>query len=123
MPQLSSALSSSSTVISPHQFYYATSQKSTAVTHSVVGQITAPNELNLVLGKTSRIEIYRITNEGLSPLCDIGINGRIGTMNIIRIAVSIYDDEEGTEGGIKRKIIDNNAGSTRIRSKFYGRRI
>ncbi len=74
---------------SSNQFYYATSQKSTAVTHSLVGEITAPKELNLVLGKTSRIEIYRITNEGLSPLCDIGINGRIGTMNIIRIAVSI----------------------------------
>jgi len=73
-----------------NQFYYATSQKSTAVTHSLVGHITSANELNLVLGKTSRIEIYRITNEGLSPLCDIGINGRIGTMNLIRIAVSIY---------------------------------
>lgn len=66
-------------------FYYATSQKSTAVTHAAVGTLTG--SLNLVLVKTSRIEIHAVTPEGLTPVCDVPVYGRIATMRIVRPAV------------------------------------
>ena len=65
--------------------YFATSQKPTAVTHAAVGTLTGV--LNLVLGKTSRIEIHAVTAEGLTPVCDVAVYGRIATMRIVRPAV------------------------------------
>jgi hypothetical protein len=67
--------------------YFATSQKATGVTHAAVGDFTAPADLNLVLGKTNRVEVYRITPEGLSAVYDVGIYGRISTLRLMRIAV------------------------------------
>ncbi len=68
-------------------FYFATSQKATAVTHAAVGALTAPGDVNLVLGKANRLEIYRVTQDGLAPVYDVGLHGRIGTMNLVRVGV------------------------------------
>ena len=36
--------------------YVVTAHKSTAVTHTVVGNFTSPTDLNLIVGKHTRIE-------------------------------------------------------------------
>ena len=36
--------------------YIVTAHKSTAVTHTVVGNFTSPTDLNLIVGKHTRIE-------------------------------------------------------------------
>lgn len=69
-------------------WYYATSQKPTAVTHAVVGELAGPGQYALVLGKTSRIEVHSITAEGLQPILDVPINGRIATLKTFRALVS-----------------------------------
>ena len=69
--------------------YFATSQKATGVTHAAVGAFTGPTDLNLVLGKTNRVEVYRITPEGLSAVYDVSVYGRISTLRLVRIAVSL----------------------------------
>jgi DNA damage-binding protein 1 len=67
--------------------YLATSQKPTGVTHAITGAFTGGRDLNLILGKTSRLEIHTITPEGLVPVTDVGLYGRIANMQLIRLPV------------------------------------
>lgn len=64
--------------------YSTTANKPTAVTHSLVGNFTGPDDLNLITAKTTQIEIHSIGEEGLTPLLDVGIYGRIECIRIFR---------------------------------------
>eukprot|EP00743_Colponemidia_sp_Colp-15_P005247 GILK01005646.1.p1 GENE.GILK01005646.1~~GILK01005646.1.p1 ORF type:complete len:1143 (+),score=205.41 GILK01005646.1:93-3431(+) len=64
--------------------YVVTAQKPTSVSHSLTGNFTGPNELNLIIAKSTRIEIYRMGPEGLQPILDVGIYGRISTLRLFR---------------------------------------
>ncbi|KAK1309389.1 DNA damage-binding protein 1 [Acorus calamus] len=64
--------------------YVVTAHKPTAVTHSCVGNFTGPHELNLIISKCTRIEIYLLTPQGLQPMLDVPIYGRIFAMELFR---------------------------------------
>ncbi|KAF4379378.1 hypothetical protein F8388_013596 [Cannabis sativa] len=64
--------------------YVVTAHKPTNVTHSCVGNFTAPNELNLIIAKCTRIEIHLLTAQGLQPMLDVPIYGRIATLELFR---------------------------------------
>ncbi|KAI3824589.1 hypothetical protein L1987_06052 [Smallanthus sonchifolius] len=64
--------------------YVVTAHKPTNVTHSCVGNFTGPQELNLIIAKCTRIEIHLLTPEGLQPLLDVPIYGRIATLELFR---------------------------------------
>jgi len=61
-------------------FYTSTVQRSNAVTHAVTGHFTSANELNLILAKTDRIEIYLVTPSGLKLLLEENIVGSIAAL-------------------------------------------
>ncbi|GAM28062.1 hypothetical protein SAMD00019534_112380 [Acytostelium subglobosum LB1] len=62
--------------------FVSTVQKPTAVTHTATGNFTAHNERNLVVGKATKIEIFTLTAEGLKPVLDVSIYGRIASMKM-----------------------------------------
>ncbi|PFX32002.1 DNA damage-binding protein 1 [Stylophora pistillata] len=64
--------------------YVVTAHKPTAVNAAVVGNFTAPDDLNLIIAKNTRLEIHVVTPEGLRPHLDIGIYGRISVMELFR---------------------------------------
>lgn len=64
--------------------YIVSAQKPTAITHAVVGNFTAPGDLNLVLAKTNRIELLSITPAGLKPFREVPIFGRIAAVKAFR---------------------------------------
>ncbi|KAJ4810268.1 DNA damage-binding protein 1 [Rhynchospora pubera] len=64
--------------------YVVTGHKPTNVTHSCVGNFTAPNQLNLIIAKCTRIEIHLLTPHGLQPMLDVPIYGRIATLELFR---------------------------------------
>ena len=64
--------------------YVVTAQKPTAVNAAVVGNFTGANDLNLIVAKNTRLEIHLVTPEGLRPLLDVGIYGRISEMELFR---------------------------------------
>ncbi|XP_063230961.1 DNA damage-binding protein 1 [Bacillus rossius redtenbacheri] len=64
--------------------YVVTAHKPTAVTACVTGNFTAPNDLNLILAKNTRLEIYLVTPEGLRPLKEVGIYGKVAVMKFFR---------------------------------------
>lgn len=61
-----------------------TAHKPTNVTHSCVGNFTGPQELNLIIAKCTRIEIHLLTAQGLQPMLDVPIYGRIATLQLFR---------------------------------------
>ncbi|EFA82352.1 UV-damaged DNA binding protein1 [Heterostelium album PN500] len=63
--------------------FVSTVQKPTAVYHSVTGCFTSPNERNLIISKGTKLEIFTLTPEGLSPVLDVNIYGRISDMRIL----------------------------------------
>lgn len=85
--------------------YVATAQKPTAVTHSLVGHFTDADDVNLVVAKGTRFELHTVTAEGLQPVFDVGVYGRIATMLLFRPAVSVstrlrrWSSRSATENG------------------------
>ncbi|XP_065081415.1 DNA damage-binding protein 1 [Ochlerotatus camptorhynchus] len=71
--------------------YIVTAQKPTAVTACVTGNFTTSSDLNLIVAKSSRLEIYLVTPEGLRPIKEIGINGKIAVMKLFRPAEALKD--------------------------------
>ncbi|XP_031628469.1 DNA damage-binding protein 1 isoform X2 [Contarinia nasturtii] len=66
--------------------YIVTAQKPTAVTACVTGNFTSEDDLNLIVAKNSRLEIYLVTPEGLRPLKEVGVYGKIAVLKHFRPA-------------------------------------
>ncbi|KAL3677290.1 hypothetical protein R1sor_027238 [Riccia sorocarpa] len=73
--------------------YVVTAHKPTNVTHSCVGNFMGPQELNLIIArvpltlsskKCTRIEIHLLTPQGLQPMLEVPIYGRIATLELFR---------------------------------------
>ncbi|GAB6033172.1 DNA damage-binding protein 1a [Chamberlinius hualienensis] len=64
--------------------YIVTAHKPTAVTTCVTGSFTSPDDLNLILAKNTRLEIYVVKPEGLRPVKEIVIYGKISKMKLFR---------------------------------------
>ena len=51
---------------------------------SVSGNFTSSSDINLIMAKTTRLEIHLITPDGLRPLLDVGVYGRIAVVKLFR---------------------------------------
>lgn len=51
------------------------------------GNFTSPHDLNLIVAKNYRLEIYLVTPEGLRPLKEVGIYGKIAVMKLYKSGV------------------------------------
>jgi hypothetical protein len=71
--------------------YVVTSQKSTAVNHSIVCQFTSSDDTNLILSKGSHLEIHSFREEGLVAQFDLGLYGNILSIDKYRPASSTKD--------------------------------
>lgn len=59
--------------------------------HNIVsptGNFTSETDLNLVIAKNSRLEIFLLSPEGLKPIKEVGIYGKIAVLKLFRPAVS-----------------------------------
>nr|CAG4647642.1 EOG090X00HD [Moina brachiata] len=65
-------------------YYTVTAHKQTAVTSCVTGNFTSSTDLNLVVAKNHRLEIYLVTPEGLRPIKEVGIYGKIAVMKLFK---------------------------------------
>lgn len=52
------------------------------------GNFTSPTDLNLLVAKVSRLEMYLVTPEGLRPMKEVGLYGRVAKMKLFRPPVS-----------------------------------
>lgn len=71
--------------------YIVTAHKPTAVTACVTGNFTSPLDLNLIVAKDTRLEIYLVTPEGLRPIKEIGLYGKVAVMKLFRPQNDVKD--------------------------------
>ncbi|XP_067655980.1 DNA damage-binding protein 1-like isoform X1 [Haliotis asinina] len=64
--------------------YVVTAHKPTSVNACVTGNFTSPDDLNLIIAKNTRMELYVVTPEGLRPVKEVGIYGKIAVMELFR---------------------------------------
>ena len=64
--------------------YIATAHKATAVTATHTGSFTGQDDLNLLQAKGSSLSISLVTAEGLKPVMDVDVFGRIISMQLFR---------------------------------------
>uniref|UniRef100_A0A1I7XBW2 DNA damage-binding protein 1 n=1 Tax=Heterorhabditis bacteriophora TaxID=37862 RepID=A0A1I7XBW2_HETBA len=65
--------------------YIVSAKKATVVTDAVVGNFTGrEDDINLIIAKINRIEILTVTAEGLKPMQEIPVFGRILTIRLFR---------------------------------------
>ena len=65
--------------------YVVTAHKPSNVNLCVTGNFTAPNEQNLIVAKCNRLVIYKLTADGLHPVMDTPIYGRIANIELFRM--------------------------------------
>uniref|UniRef100_A0A8C2DRN6 DNA damage-binding protein 1 n=1 Tax=Cyprinus carpio TaxID=7962 RepID=A0A8C2DRN6_CYPCA len=70
--------------------YVVTAQKPTAVNACVTGHFTSSEDLNLLIAKNTRLEIYAVTAEGLRPVRELGMYGKIAVMELFRPKVIMH---------------------------------
>mmetsp|Transcript_5262 Transcript_5262/g.15983 ORF Transcript_5262/g.15983 Transcript_5262/m.15983 type:complete len:1099 (+) Transcript_5262:49-3345(+) len=67
-------------------FYYTAScHRPTIVTHSIKAAFTDGDDINLIVAKVTTLEIYRVAPEGLQPVLDSDVYGRIAVMLSFRL--------------------------------------
>eukprot|EP00871_Galdieria_phlegrea_P002229 jgi/Galph1/3006/GphlegSOOS_G1662.1 len=71
--------------------YVVTAHKSSAVTHAAVGPFLSPTGRDLILAKCTRLEIYSLSSEGLTPVIELPIYGRISVMKLCRFPDDLQD--------------------------------
>ena len=54
----------------------------------LAGHFTSAEDLNLLIAKNTRLEIYVVTAEGLRPVKEVGMYGKIAVMELVRPTVS-----------------------------------
>jgi hypothetical protein len=59
------------------------------IINNFIGNFTSPQDINLILAKNTRLELYLVTPEGLRPLKEIAIYGKIAILKLFRHVVSI----------------------------------
>lgn len=64
--------------------YIVTAHKATAVTATQTGSFTGPDDLNLLQAKGSSLVISQVTAEGLKPVLDVDLFGRIIAMQLLK---------------------------------------
>ena len=65
-----------------------TAFKASAVSGCLAANFTAPNQLNLLVAKNSRIEVMLVSpDQGLQPMLDVPLFGRIVTLRKFRPGV------------------------------------
>ena len=71
--------------------YIVNSQKPTAVQHTVVCSFTSPHETNLILARGNHLEIQTLREDGLAPILDVALFGKITSLDFYRPVNSSQD--------------------------------
>lgn len=71
--------------------YLVTAHKATLVTAAITGSFTGPDDLNLIQAKGSNLVISLVTAEGLRPILDVDVFGRITSIQLFRPETEAQD--------------------------------
>lgn len=55
-------------------------QQPTTVTHCIKGSFLSPTSIDVLFAKASKLDLYTVTENGLSAVCEVPIYGKIAAM-------------------------------------------
>ena len=87
-----SAAPASARSASSRYTYAVTAQPPTLVTQTAVCSFTHAADKNLLLVRSSRLEIYKVTVDGLENILEVPIYGRVTALVVTRAKVSVQND-------------------------------
>eukprot|EP00879_Flechtneria_rotunda_P007343 GHRR01007704.1.p1 GENE.GHRR01007704.1~~GHRR01007704.1.p1 ORF type:complete len:982 (+),score=309.67 GHRR01007704.1:155-3100(+) len=64
--------------------YHVTASKPSAVTHCAVGSFTSSTDVNLIIGRSTHVDIQALTTEGLKGVLTAPIHGVISALKLFR---------------------------------------
>ncbi|GAX83262.1 hypothetical protein CEUSTIGMA_g10688.t1 [Chlamydomonas eustigma] len=64
--------------------YVVTAYKASSVIKSVVGSFTSPTDVNLIIAKSTKVEVHKLTLAGLQLVMELPIYGRISAVELFR---------------------------------------
>jgi hypothetical protein len=71
--------------------YVVTSQKPTAVHHSLICNFTAKEDVNLIIAKGNHLEVYLLKDDGLVLISELSLFGKVSSLDHYRPANSTQD--------------------------------
>jgi len=71
------------------------------LSHCFLGNFTSETDLNLIVAKNSRLEIFLVSPEGLKAIKEVGIYGKIAVLKLFRPAVSSLKTTKFTVNAFK----------------------
>ena len=60
--------------------YVVSAQQSTTVTHCLKGHFLSSESLDIVLAKGSKLELFSVTENGITPIFEVPIFGKIAAL-------------------------------------------
>lgn len=75
--------------------------------HVSTGHFTSAEDLNLLIAKNTRLEIYVVTAEGLRPVKEVGMYGKIAVMELFRPKVCAVGCLRAVRSHIRQTIVNN----------------
>lgn len=75
------------------------------------GHFTSAEDLNLLIAKNTRLEIYVVTAEGLRPVKEVGMYGKTAVMELFRPKVGVLQGGGCSPAGESRRGHTGAAGS------------
>eukprot|EP00281_Chroomonas_sp_CCMP1168_P025534 CAMPEP_0206228886 /NCGR_PEP_ID=MMETSP0047_2-20121206/9404_1 /ASSEMBLY_ACC=CAM_ASM_000192 /TAXON_ID=195065 /ORGANISM="Chroomonas mesostigmatica_cf, Strain CCMP1168" /LENGTH=1100 /DNA_ID=CAMNT_0053652151 /DNA_START=70 /DNA_END=3372 /DNA_ORIENTATION=+ len=100
--------------------YVVTAHKPSNVNLSATGNFTSPTELNLIVAKCNRLVIYTLTPDGLQPVLDTPIYGRIATLELFRTTGAEKDSLCLTTERWKFCVLEYDADTRELTTKAMG---
>lgn len=72
----------------------------------IAGNFTSETDLNLIIAKNSRLEIFLVTPEGLKAIKEVGIYGKIAVLKLFRPSVrTLFDGSLSIRGDMATFIL------------------
>lgn len=69
--------------------YVVTVQQPTTVTHCIKGHFLSSSSLDVIIAKGSKLELYSVSESGLTPIYDVSLYGRVAALTKYGIESSI----------------------------------
>lgn len=94
VPAAAASASAAAAAVSSSRFVYAvTAQPPTLVSHTLVCNFTGPDERNLLLVRSSRLDIFRTRADGVDSVASVPLYARVAAVHSFRARVNTQTDE------------------------------
>eukprot|EP01100_Stratorugosa_tubuloviscum_P000474 TRINITY_DN1107_c0_g3_i1.p1 TRINITY_DN1107_c0_g3~~TRINITY_DN1107_c0_g3_i1.p1 ORF type:complete len:1090 (+),score=387.33 TRINITY_DN1107_c0_g3_i1:154-3423(+) len=98
--------------------YVVTAQKPTSISATTTGNFITSKDVNLIIGKVNRVEIFIINKEGLKPFYEFSVYGTITHLELFKLQGEEKDLLLILTEKLKLSILSYNLANNEIENRF-----